>query len=427
MTWFDQIRRRLAVLFNRGRVDRELEEELQNHLEMQAEEFQESGVDPISARYAAMRRLGNATLLKETSREIWGWRWLETLSQDLRYGLRSMRRAPGFVVIAVATLALGIGVNTAIFSLLYDTAAGFLPIPHPEQLVQLTWVQRSNSGSNFNWPDYAPLLEPAPALPGLFAYLSREANFRSGETTERVRTQVVSGSYFSTLGVDALIGRTLGAADDRPSAAPSAVLSYAYWQRRFALDPAVLGRTVYLDGTPLTIVGITRPGFYGVNRLAAPDVFCPAHAVPLPDGWSGYVSYLARLRPGESTDQARAQVTVRFAGLLENELKGETWMRSVRLEVVSAAAGEKMKIHTSLAMPLRVLGACVGVVLLICCTNMASLLLGRAAARSREIGIRIALGAGRGRVVRQLLTESVMLALGGGFAGLLVTGGSTAC
>lgn len=365
------------------------------------------------------RQFGNTTIFQEASRELWGWRWLESWAQDLRYGLRSMRRAPGFASIAVATLALGIGLNTAIFSLLYDTTAGLLPIPRPHELVQLTWVQHGSGGSNFNWPDYAPLLDPAPALPGLFAYLSREGNLRSGDVAERVRVQAVSGSYFSTLGIDPLIGRTLGVADDRPAATGAAVLSYAYWQRRFALDPTVIGRTVYLDGTPLTVVGITRPGFYGVNRLAPPDIICPLHAVPLPAGFSWYVSYLARLRLGESTDQARAQVTARFAGLLGGELKREAWMRSAQLEVVSAAAGEN-EVRSDFAVPLRVLGACVGVVLLICCTNMASLLLGRAAARSREIGIRLALGAGRRRIVRQLLTESVMLAVGGGCAGLLV-------
>ena len=148
--------------------------------------------------------------------------WLETLWQDLRYGLRMLARSPSFTVVAVLTLALGIGANSALFSLLHDALLERLPIPRPQELVQLTWVQRANYGSNFNWPDYEPLLEPQAALPGLFAYLNREATVRFGEAAERVRVQQVSASYYSTLGLESLAGRTLSAEDDRPGAAGAA-------------------------------------------------------------------------------------------------------------------------------------------------------------------------------------------------------------
>jgi putative ABC transport system permease protein len=176
-----------------------------------------------------------------------------TLLQDLRYGLRMFAKNPGFTAVAVITLALGIGVNTAIFSLLHDTILARLPIGHPQELVQLTWIHGTEIGTTFNWPDYEPLLAPQPVLPGMFAYLNQEMNLRSGNVSERVRAHLVSGSYYSTLGVNAFRGRTLIAEDDRPAATPAAVLSYTYWGRRFGFDPAVIGRTVYLDGTPFTV------------------------------------------------------------------------------------------------------------------------------------------------------------------------------
>ena len=245
-------------------------------------------------------------------------------------------------------------------------------------------------------------------------------NLRSGNLSERVRAHLVSGSYYSTLGVKAFLGRTLAAGDDRPAATPAAVLSYAYWGRRFGFDPAVIGRAVYLNGKPFTVVGVAPPEFYGLNRLAPPDITCPLHVTPLQDAKNYFVSYFARLKPGVSIEQARAQVAVRFHALLDDELKSErSWMGKSKLDVISAATGEE-SVRFLLGEPLRVLSILVGVVLLICCTNLASLLLGRAAARSREIAVRLALGAGRRRIVRQLLTESVLLGAAGGAVGLFV-------
>ncbi len=345
---------------------------------------------------------------------------MSTLLHDLRFGLRMLAKNPGFTVVAVLTLALGIGVNTAVFSLLHDTILARLPISHPQELVQLTWRDGTQSGSRFNWPEYEPLLAPQPALPGLFAYLSQEMNLRSGNVSERVRAHLVSGSYYSTLGVKAILGRTLAAGDDRPAAAPAAVLSYAYWGRRFGFDHAVIDRTVYLDGTPFSVVGVAPPEFYGLNRVAPPDITCPFHVTPRPDGESYYVSFFARLKPGVSIEQARAQVAVRFHALLDEELKSERrWMGNVKLDVLSATTGEE-SVRVFLREPLRVLSILVGVVLLICCTNLATLLLGREAARSREMAVRLSLGAGRWRVVRQLLTESVLLGFAGGALGLFV-------
>jgi len=411
--------RRLRLLFGRERWDRDLEDEMRFHLEMQAQENRENGIDAEEARYSASRQLGNATVLREASRAEWGWTWVESVLQDVRYTVRSLDRTPGFTAVALATLALGIGANTAIFSLLHDMILERLPISHPEELVQLTWSsQRGSRGSNFNWPEFEPMLRPQPALPGLCAHLSQEVSLVADGTFERVRAHHVSGGYYSTLGVRAFLGRTLGAADDRPSAAPAAVLSYAYWQRRFARDPRILGRTVSLDGTPLTIVGVTPPEFYGVSRLTPPEITVPLDAVPLADGKSYYVFYFARLQPGVSPVQARAQVTMRMQGLLEAELKSERdWMGKMKLDVIPAATGE-YDARWTLETSLRILWICIGIVLLICCTNLATLLLARSAVRSREIAARLVIGASRGRILRQLLTESVVLSMGGGSLGL---------
>jgi len=411
---------RLRGLFRRKSMDAALDEEVQSHLRMAAQERMEKGETAEQARVSALREFGNVGLVQEVTRDMWGWGWLEALLQDVRYAARQLRKNPAFAAVAVVTLALGIGVNTALFSLLHDTMLERLPISRPQELVQLTWHQRHDLGWNFNWPDYRPLLEPQPALPGLFAYLSREATLRFGEVSERVHVQQVSGSYYSTLGVQGFVGRTLSAEDDRPGAAAAAVISYAYWARRFGLDPSVLGKVVYLEDTPLTIVGVTSHQFHGLDRLLLPDVTCTLNAVPLPDGASYYVYLFTRLEPDVSLDEAHAKVTARFHALLDRELKGErSWMGDINLDVRSAGQGEYGG-RLELGLPLGVLAILAGIALLICCTNLASLLLGRGTARSREIAVRLALGAGRWRIIRQLLTESMLLGVGGGCLGLVV-------
>jgi predicted permease len=420
MRWKYKLPLRLRSLFKRERVEQELGDELRFHLEKLTAENVARGMGPQDARYAALRELGGIEQIKEECRDMRRVNYIENLIQDIRYGLRQLRRSPGFTAVAVLTLALGIGVSTAIFSLLHDTILARLPISHPQEFVQLTWLEGTEIGTTFNWPDYEPLLAPQPALPGLFAYLIEEMNLLSGNSSERVCAHLVSGSYYSTLGVKAFLGRTLAAGDDRSAAAPAAVLSYTYWGRRFGFDLAAVGRTVYLDDTPFTVVGVAPPEFYGLNRLAPPDITCPLHVTPRQDRKSYYVSYFARLQPGVSIEEARAQVAVRFHALLDDELKSErSWMGKAKLDVISAATGEG-SVRMLLGELLQVLSILVGVILLISCTNLATLLLGRAAARSREIAVRLALGAGQWRIVRQLLTESVLLGAGGGVVGLFV-------
>ena len=404
----------------RERMLKELDQDIRDHIERETQDNIERGMSPEEARYAALRKFGNVARVKEDTWEVWSFVWLEHLWQDVRYGLRMLNKNPGFTAVAILTLALGIGANTAIFSLLHDALLEPLPIPRPQELVQLALLHRRGLGTNFNWPDYGPLLEPQPALDGLFAFLNREATVRFGEASERSRIQQVSGSYYSTLGLQGFAGRTLSPADDRPGATPVAILSYAYWQRRFALDPSILGKTFYIEATPLTIVGINPPRFHGLDRFFPPDITCTLNAVPLPGGSSYYVYLFTRLKPSVSLEVARAQAAARFHALLEGELKSERgWMGDVKLDVLPAATGEHGG-RLGLGSPLGVLSILAGIVLLICCTNLASLLLARATARSREIAVRLALGGSRRRVVRQLFTESLLLAMGGGCLGLVV-------
>jgi len=406
--------------FRRRYWDEERKRELEAYLEIEADENIARGMSPGEARRAAHRKLGNTALIREEIYRINSLGWLESLWQDLRFAVRMLHKNPGFTAVAVVTLALGIGVNTAIFSLLNDTILASLPISRPQELVQLRYLHDTEIGANFNWPDFAPLLEPQPALPGLFAYLIEEMNLQCGKVSERVRTQLVSGSYYSTLRVNAYLGRTLDERDDQPGAEPVAVLSYTYWGRRFGFDPAAIGGTVYLDGTPFAVVGVAPPEFYGLNRLTPPDITCPLHVTPLQGHKSYYVYFFARLQPSVSIEHARAQVAVRFHALLDEDLKPERgWMGRLKMDVISAATGEE-SVHLLLREPLRVLGILVGIVLLICCTNLATLLLARAAVRSREIAVRLALGTSRRRLVRMLLIECVLLGGAGGAVGLTV-------
>ena len=410
----------LRALFRKTQMEQDMDEELRAYLNAAVQEKIHAGMGQEDALRAARVEMGSLDAVKEEIRSASWEATLEALWKDLRFALRMLRKNPGFTAVAVVTLALGIGVNTAIFSLLHDAILARLPISSPQELVQLRYSHGTEVGTNFNWPDYEPLLAPTPALPGLLAYLIEEMNLRVGDVSERVRAHLVSGSYYSSLGVKAFLGRTLAEGDDQPGAAPAAVLSYTYWGRRFGFDPATIGRTVFLDRTPFTVVGVAPPEFYGLNRLTPPDVICPLHLTPLQEHMSYFVYLFARLRPGMSIEQARAKVAVRFHALLDEDLKPERgWMGKLKMDVISAASGEE-SVQLLLEEPLRVLGLLVSTLLLICCANLATLFLGRASARSREIAVRLALGARRWRVVRMLLIESVVLSGAGGAVALFV-------
>jgi predicted permease len=426
----------------------DLDRELRTHIETEADEQEATGVPPEEAQYAARRALGNPTQIKEDVRMAWGLQWLETLLQDLRYGLRQLRRNPGFTAVAVITLALGIGANTAIFSLVDAVLIRMLPVRNPQQLVRLTWVTRNHGGDEFfSYPTFKLLADNNRTLSGMIAFHSLDnVDFVVDGQPGLASGQAVSGNYFTTLGVKAEVGRTLAPGDDSPHGGNTvAVISYGYWTRRFNRNFSVLGEGITLNGAPFTIIGITQPDFFGLEPGEPVDVSIPLGQVPrVKDGWAAtgspydifrapfrnWLRLMARLRQGVPRPlalanlepiykQAMRQADEGLKGLpIASGQAGESFSQ-IRLQLESGSRG-LTALRQQFSKPLLFLLAVVGILLLIACTNVANLLLARASSRGREIGLRMALGAGRLRVVRQLLTESVLLALAGGIFGALM-------
>ena len=402
-----------------SRRDAELEAELRLHLELAIEgERRRANSSEDAARTAAIRSGGIAQAM-ESVRDQRGLPWLEDLARDLRYGLRALHRNPMFAAVAVLTLALGIGANTAIFSLADAVLLRTLPVSNPTDLVMLR--QRGPAGDIFPFTSAAAI-----DLAGSRDVLSGLAAFRpalntlvsvNGET-ELALTQLVSGNYHAVLGVHAVIGRTLTEQDREPVV----VISHRYWQRRFAGDPNVVGRALEMQGAlamqgrSFTVVGVTPPEFFGTQPGRYVDVTAPlgAQTTTMPPN-ARWLYLIGRLAPDVSHDQARAALRLRWAQLAA---AGSLPPRpAVTLELDAGAQGLN-ELRREFSLPLRILMAAVGVVLLVACANLAGLLIVRSSARQQEIAVRLSLGAARGRIVRQLLTESALLAAAGGAAGL---------
>ncbi len=358
----------------------------------------------------------------------------------LRYALRNLRRSPVFTTVAILSLALGIGANTAIFSLLDQVLLRTLPVRNPRELVALAPVSGAFRGSSrcdltcLSYPAYRDLLDRNQVFNGILARWRLALSFSSGDRTERVRAELVSGNYFDVLGVTPAVGRVFTPDDDRVvNGHPVVVLSYGFWQSRFGGDPGVLNRTVRVNGQPMTVVGVAGRGFDGMEPGKGLDIMVPMMMKPLmTPNWpdldnrtSVWLSAIARLKPGVSRRQAEAGIQGVWRQILEYEaplipgVDDGFRQRYVRkaLTVTDASKGQSA-LRSQFSKPLVVLMAMVGLVLLIACANIANLLLARAASRQREIAIRLALGAGRGRVIAQLLVESTVLALAGDAAGI---------
>ena len=412
---------RLRSTFGAGRRDADLESELRLHLEMAAEdELRRQGSNRVSDRadsHAARRTAaingGGLTQAMEELRDQRGLPWLAGLGRDLRYGLRVLSRNPLFASVSIVTLALGIGANTAIFSIADAVLLRTLPVVNPHDLVVLR--QRTQAGATifpFTSAAATDLDEERSALSGVAAFRPAAGTQAAvnGEA-ELALTQAVSGNYHAVLGVRAVVGRTLTVQDREPLA----VISHRYWQRRFGGDPNVVGRVIELQGRTFTIVGVTPPEFFGTQPGRAVDVTTPLGAQTTtmsPD--ARWLYLIGRLAPGVARERAQAALQLRWARLMATAPPAR---RAVTLELDPGAQGLN-ELRRQFSLPLRILMAAVGVVLFVACANLAGLMIVRSSARRHEIAIRLSIGAGRWHIVRQFLAESALLAAAGGVAGV---------
>ncbi|HXW06400.1 MAG TPA: ABC transporter permease [Vicinamibacterales bacterium] len=423
----------LTALFRRHQLDQELDEELRAYLEESSDEKMRAGMPREDALRLARVQIGSLAAVKDHTRDV-GWESrLESLWRDVRYAARRLRRSPAFAVVAVLTLALGIGANTAIFSAVDAIMLRRLPVDRPQELIALRTVYPNGVEPVFSYAAYRTFAaDAADLVEAMAASTVRRAAVAIDGPPEPVDHQWVSGNYFSVLGVPAALGRTLLDSDDRrPSPEAVAVLSDACWRRRFGGDPAVVGRRVRLGGTAFTIVGVAPPGFSGESLGEAVDLWMPLTAQPGAPSWvwnghsTTWLRILARRRPGVTLSQARTGLEQVYARI-QNEVASGTDSPEFRAAVlgsrlsVSEASRGASRLRDNLSTPLLILMAIVGLVLLVACANVANLMLARAAASRREIAVSLALGAGRVRLLRQAITEAMLLAAFGGAGGLLL-------
>ena len=421
MSWLSRLKGLLQI----RRLERDLDDELLSHIEMRTQDNLAAGMSLEQARSDAQRRFGNSTLLKEQTRAVDIVGWIETTGQNLRYGGRTLRRSPGFTIVAVLTLALGIGANVTIFTVVEAVLLRPLPFPHPEQLVRVYDDMRSSNTHDVGMsvPELWDLRDRSGVFQDISVIFPADANITGGERPERVEFLGTNANYFTMLGVHAQLGRTYTPADALPGFSEPVVISDAYWRRSFGADPNVIGKKIRVDGDLYTITGVLAPEFHHPGRTLTADVDLwattgfaappfpapPVRAVRLLPGVMG------RLKTGLSLAQAQAQLDNLVAQLTrqfpDEYPAAAGW--SIRLVPVQQALVGNVRTE------LLVLFAAVAFVLLIACVNLANLLLARSAGRQREIAIRLAVGAGRSRLIVQLLTESILLATISGAAALI--------
>lgn len=433
MRALDILKLRLRTLFQRDRVDGELDEELQYHLDRQIEQNLQSGMPLRQARAAALKAIGGPTQIQEQCRDARGFVWITDILRDLRYGLRSFRREPVFVVAIVATLGLGIGANTAVFSVADELLLKGLPAPQPERLFQVLQPDGpglQEYGDLFAAADFAAMRDRVSG----FAQLAAETETRQitatveGAQGETLTRGIVSGNYFPILGVEAAVGRTISMDDGAPGQPPVAVISYGYWKRRFDMDRQAPGRTIRIGNTIFQIIGVTQPGFSGIDAGTTTDLWTPLAGEPPRPRTIRSVRLIGRLNPGATMAQASGplqamlhQQMVSMVGQAPPGTPQSLIDRILQLKIKLVPAGSGVSpFRAGAGRPLLIVFGLVALVLLVACSTVATLFEARRNVRQREMAVRMSMGASRWRLLRQLFCEALLIAGAAATFGLIL-------